>query len=31
MGKYKEMEIRRDNVIEDNNIIIKYMNFIVKI
>jgi hypothetical protein len=31
MGKYKEMEIRRDNVTEDNNIIIKYMNFIVKI
>jgi hypothetical protein len=30
MGKYKEMK-RRDNVIEDNNIIIKYMNFIVEI
>jgi hypothetical protein len=30
MGKYKEME-RRDNVIEENNIIIKYMNFIVEI
>jgi hypothetical protein len=27
MGKYKEME-RRDNVIEDKIIIIKYMNFI---
>jgi hypothetical protein len=30
MGKYKEME-RRDNVIEAKNIIIKYMNFIIKI
>jgi hypothetical protein len=33
MGKYKEMEIRRDKVIEAKNIIItiKYMNFILEI
>jgi hypothetical protein len=31
IGKYKGKEIRRDNVIEAKNIIIKYMNFIVEI
>jgi hypothetical protein len=31
MGKYKGKEIRRDNVIEAKNILVKYMNFIVKI